>query len=99
MVAFPFLIAALPSIFNRKSPVEFAENIRNLSASLAAGRGLNRIRTHLISRNGCVARDLVLRQGARSENILYGSLNDEQRRRSAKDPATLRAEFWRAADG
>ena len=41
----------------------------------------------------------MLRQGARSENILYGSLNDEQRRRSAKDPATLRAEFWRAADG
>ena len=41
----------------------------------------------------------MLRQGASSENILYGSLNDEQRRRSAKDPATLRAEFWRAAGG
>jgi hypothetical protein len=27
-----------------------------------------------------------VRQGARSENILYGSLNDEQRGRTAKDP-------------
>ena len=43
-------------------------------------------RTHLINRNGGVAGDLVLRRGARSENILYGSLNDEQRRCSAKDP-------------
>jgi hypothetical protein len=39
----------------------------------------------------------ALRQGARSENILYGSLNDDQRRRSVKDRATLRAEFWRPA--
>ena len=39
----------------------------------------------------------ALRQGARSENILYGSLNDDQRRRSVKDRATLRAEFWRTA--
>ena len=37
-------------------------------------------RTHLINRNGCVAGDLALRQGARRENILYGSLSDEQRR-------------------
>jgi hypothetical protein len=34
----------------------------------------------------------ALRQGARSENIRYGSLNDDQRRRSVKDRATLRAE-------
>src|SRR5437870_4280628 len=56
-------------------------------------------RTHRINRDrdGCVAGDFALRRGARRENILYGSLNDEQRRRSAKDPATLRAEFWRAA--
>ena len=33
------------------------------------------------------------------ENILDGSLTDEQRRRSGKDPATLRAKFWRAAGG
>jgi hypothetical protein len=56
-------------------------------------------RTHLINRNGCVARDLALLQGARRENILYGSLNDEQRRSRAKGRATLRAEFWRAAGG
>ncbi len=46
------------------------------------------IRTHLVNRNGCVAGDLALRQGARRENILRGSLTDEQRRRSGKDPAT-----------
>jgi predicted nuclease of predicted toxin-antitoxin system len=55
------------------------------------------LRTHLINRNGCVARDMVLLQGARRENILYGSSTDEQRRSRAKDRATLRAEFWRAA--
>jgi hypothetical protein len=54
-------------------------------------------RSYLINRNGCVAGDLALRQGARRENILHGSLSDEQRRCSAKDQATLRAEFWRAA--
>src|SRR5579862_1303176 len=36
-------------------------------------------------RNGRVARDLVLMQGTRRENILYGSSTDEQRRSSAKD--------------
>ena len=56
-------------------------------------------RTHLLKRNGCVAEDLALRPGARRENILYGSLSDEQRRRRAKDPTTLRAEFWPAAGG
>ena len=56
-------------------------------------------RTHLLNRNRCVAGDLALRQGARSENILYGSLSDEQRRSSAKDPTTLQAEFGRAAGG
>ena len=55
--------------------------------------------THLINRNGCVAGDLAPRQGARRENILCGSLSDEQRRSSTKDPATLRAEFWRPAAG
>ena len=50
-------------------------------------------------RNGCVARDFGLRQGARRENILYGSLTDEQRRRSPKDRATLRAKLSRAAGG
>src|SRR5260370_24991408 len=35
--------------------------------------------------NGCVARDLALRQGARRKNILYGSLTDEQRCRGGKD--------------
>ena len=49
--------------------------------------------------DGRVAGDLALRQGARRENILYGSLSDEQRRRSAKDRGTLRAEFWRAPGG
>jgi AhpC/TSA family len=57
------------------------------------------IRTHLINRDGCVAGDLALWQGARRENILYGSLSDEQRRRGGENPATLRAEFWRAAGG
>jgi len=36
--------------------------------------------------NGCVAGDLALEQGARRENILYGSLTNEQRRSSGKDP-------------
>src|SRR6266446_9060722 len=49
--------------------------------------------------NGRVARDLALRQGTRRENTLHGSLTDEQRRRSGKDPATLRAKFWPAAGG
>ena len=35
--------------------------------------------------NGCVARGLSLGQGARRENILHGSLTDEQRRRNGKD--------------
>jgi hypothetical protein len=35
--------------------------------------------------NGCVAGDLALRQGARRENILHGSLTNEQRRCSGKD--------------
>ena len=35
--------------------------------------------------NGCVAGNLAMRQGARSKNILYGSLSDEQRSRSVKD--------------
>ncbi len=34
--------------------------------------------------NGCVAEDLALRQGAGRENILHGSLTDEQCCRSAK---------------
>ena len=43
--------------------------------------------------NGCVAGDLALEQGARRENILYGSLTDEQRRCSGKDlqPCGLRS--------
>ena len=49
--------------------------------------------------NGCVARDLALRQGARRENILHGSSTDEQRSRSGQRSATLRAELWRAAGG
>src|SRR5437867_2657922 len=57
------------------------------------------LRTHLINRNERVAGDLALRQGARRENILYGSLTDEQRCLSAKDHVTLRAEFLRAAGG
>ena len=36
-------------------------------------------------RNGRVARDLGLLQGARRENILYGSSSDEQRSSSPKD--------------
>ena len=35
--------------------------------------------------NGCVARDLALRQGASRENILHGSLSDEQHGRGGKD--------------
>ena len=46
-----------------------------------------------------MARDLGPPRGARRENILHGSLTDEQRRRSGKDPATLRAKFGRAAGG
>ena len=57
------------------------------------------LRTHLINRNGCVARDLVLRQGARRKNILHGSSTDKQRRGSAKDRATQRAEVWQTAGG
>jgi hypothetical protein len=41
----------------------------------------------------------MLLQGARRDNILVGSLSDEQRSSSAKDRATLRAELWRAAGG
>jgi hypothetical protein len=55
------------------------------------------VRTHLMNRNGCVAGDLARRQDARRENILHGSLSDEQRRRRAKDPGTRRADLWRAA--
>ena len=36
--------------------------------------------------NGCVAGDLALQQDARRENILHGSLINEQRRCSGKDP-------------
>ena len=50
-------------------------------------------------RNGRVAGDLGLLQGARRENILYGYSTDEQRSSSAKDPATRRAVFWRAPGG
>ena len=55
--------------------------------------------THLINRNGCVARDLALQQGARWENIVYGSVTNEQRCRSVEDRTTLRAELWPAASG
>src|SRR5437763_7376310 len=57
------------------------------------------LKTHLINRNGCVARDLALQQGERRENILYGSVTDEQRGRSVEDRTTLRAEFWPAVSG
>src|SRR6266513_3460523 len=57
------------------------------------------LRTHLINRNGCVARDLALQQGERRENILYRSVTDEQRGRSVEDRTTLRAEFWPATGG
>jgi serine protease Do len=55
--------------------------------------------THLINRNGCVAGDLALQQGARWENIVYGSVTNEQRCRSVEDRTTLRAELWPAASG
>src|SRR6266404_7696073 len=42
--------------------------------------------------NGCVAEDLALRQGAWRENILHGSLTDEQCRCSAKG-----SRFWSTA--
>ena len=54
------------------------------------------LRAYNKMRNGRVARDLVLLQGARRENILYGSSTDEQRGSSGKDRATRRAVFWRA---
>ena len=57
------------------------------------------LRAYNKMRNGCVARDLGLLQGARRENILYGSSTDEERSSSAKDRATLRAVFWRAPGG
>jgi hypothetical protein len=55
------------------------------------------VRSHLINGNDCVAGNLS--GAARREEREYpdGSLNDEQRRRSAKDRATLRADFCRAA--
>ena len=43
------------------------------------------LRAHIKMRNGRVAGDLGLLQGARRKNILYGSSTDEQRRSSAKD--------------
>src|SRR5215469_15658525 len=43
------------------------------------------VRACIKMRNGRVARDLALLQGARRENILYGSLTDEQRSSSGKD--------------
>src|SRR5262245_31926223 len=55
------------------------------------------VRTHLKNRNGCVTRDLARQQDARSENILYGSLNDEQRSCRDKDLVTRRAELGRPA--
>src|SRR5260370_25993840 len=57
------------------------------------------LRTHLINRNGCVARDLALRQGQRRENILYGSSIDEQRLRRLKDRPSLQAEWCRSPGG
>src|SRR5207248_8457541 len=57
------------------------------------------LKTHLINRNGCVARDLALQQGERRENILYGSVTEKQRGRSVEDRRTLRAEFWPATGG
>jgi hypothetical protein len=44
--------------------------------------------------NGRVARGLAMLQGARRENILYGSSTDEQRRSSGKD-RQLEGVFWR----
>jgi hypothetical protein len=57
------------------------------------------LRTHLINSNGCVAGDLAPQQGARRENIVYGSVTNEQRCRSVEDRTTLRAELWPAASG
>src|ERR1700736_3730841 len=65
---------------NRLKISEFLELDRNLAGKRSRRRKIKTRRTHLISRNGCVAGDLALRQGARRENILYGSLSDEQRR-------------------
>jgi hypothetical protein len=55
------------------------------------------VRSQLVNGNDCGARDLST--AARREEREYpdGSLNDEQRRRSAKDRATPWADFWRAA--
>jgi hypothetical protein len=49
--------------------------------------------------NECVARDLALQQGARRENILYGSLIDEQRHCSGKDRQPCGAKPWRTPGG
>ena len=51
---------------------------------MAPSRGES-IRTHLINRRGCVARDLRLVQGARRENIRMDSSTDEQRGSRRKD--------------
>src|SRR5215472_13614789 len=56
-------------------------------------------RAHIKIGDGRVARDLALLQGARRENIFYGSSTDEQRSSSAKDLATRGAVFWRAPGG
>jgi len=42
---------------------------------------------------------LALQQDARRENILYGSVTDEQRRCSGKDPQPCRAKLWWAPGG
>jgi len=55
------------------------------------------VRTHLKNRNGCVTRDSAGQQDTRSEDILYGSLNDEQRHCRGKDLLTQRAELCRSA--
>jgi hypothetical protein len=66
--------------------------VEEICLAESGGPGLGPVRQSLfllepISQigNGCVARDLALQQGARKENILHGSLTDEQRRCSDKD--------------
>src|SRR5205807_917283 len=55
------------------------------------------LKTHLINSNGSVARDLALQQGERRENILYGSVTDEQRGRRVRARAAWSYHNFRAA--
>ena len=104
--------ATLPARDESRSGRSCLSEIPNKSLANSQSQGLNSrmdkeaphqiciwLRACIKLRNGRVARDLALLQGARRENILYGSSTDEQRSSNVKDLATLRAVFWPASGG